>query len=96
MILAAFIIFILHEIQISADTTVRKRTWKDDLCSPVKGVEGVFEEERQQTVGPGVCPEQVQHAEAGTRVADPGQELKLERGLAVKLALNVVLEHQLS
>ena len=66
------------------------------LCSPVKGVEGVFEEERQQTVGPGVCPEQVQHAEAGTRVADPGQELKLERGLAVELALNVVLENQLS
>ena len=62
---------------------------------PVQCVEGVFEEEGQEAISPGVCPEQVKDAETRTAVADPGQELELESGLAVKLALNVVLKHKL-
>ena len=48
------------------------------LCQPVQGVEGILEEERQEAVSPGVCPEQVEDSEPGTAEADPGQELELE------------------
>ena len=50
----------------------------------MKCVKGVFEEECQEAVSPGVGPEQVKDAETRTAVADPGQELKLEGGLERK------------
>ena len=46
---------------------------------PVEAVEGVFKEERHQTVGPGVCTEHVKHSQLRTAVADTGQEFKLRR-----------------
>ena len=55
-------------------------------------MEGVPEEERHQAVGPGVGAEDVEDPESGAAEADPGQELELEVGFAVQLALDVVLE----
>ena len=45
----------------------------------VKAVEGVFEEESDQAVCPGVCTEHIKHSQLGTAVTNPGQELKLGR-----------------
>ena len=113
MVLTALIIFILHEVEIPVDNIAALNLNSASLPPPVKCVKGVLEEECQEAVSPGVSPEQVEYAETRTAVADPGQELKLERGLerklnsahsslnritqylAVKLALNVVLQHKL-
>ena len=47
----------------------------------MKAVEGVFEEECEEAVGPGVRPEQIERAKLGATEADPSEELELERGL---------------
>ena len=65
------------------------------MSSPVQAVEGILEEESQKTVCPGIGPEEVQHPQPGAAEADPGEELELEGCLAVELALDVVLEHEL-
>ena len=46
---------------------------------PVEAVEGVFKEERHQTVGPGVRTEHIKHSQLRTAVTDTGQEFKLRR-----------------
>ena len=58
-------------------------------------MERILEEKSYETIGPGVGAEDVEHAELGTAEPDPGQELELEVGPTVQLALDVVLEHQL-
>ena len=58
-------------------------------------MEGVLEEECNKAVRPGVCSEHVKDPQLGTAEPNTGQELKLEVGLAVQLALDVVLEDQL-
>ena len=46
----------------------------------VEAVEGVLEEERHQTVSPGVRAKHVKHSQFGTTVTNPGQELELKLG----------------
>ena len=60
----------------------------------MQGVEGVFKKERDEAVRPGVRPENVKDLEVRAGVADPGEELELEVGSAVQLALDVVLERK--
>ena len=99
MVLTAFIIFILHKVEISEDRRSNIIVVLSTLCvsmsSPVQAVEGILEEESQKTVCPSVGPEEVQHPQPGAAEADPGEELELEGCLAVELALDVVLEHEL-
>ena len=60
----------------------------------VQTVECVSEEEGHETIRPGVRAKYVQDPEPGTSEADPGQQLKLEIGLGVELALHVVFENE--
>ena len=60
----------------------------------MQGVEGVFKKERDEAVRPGVRPENVKDLEVRAGVAYPGEELELEVGSAVQLALDVVLERK--
>ena len=57
----------------------------------VEAVEGIFEEESDQAVSPGVCTEHVKHSQLGTAVTNPGQELKLGRRLGVRLRREKIL-----
>ena len=50
----------------------------------MKAVEGVFEEECEEAVGPGVRPKQIERAQLRAAEADPSEELELERGLERK------------
>ena len=98
MVLTAFIIFILHKVEISEDRSniiVVLSTSCVSMSSPVQAVEGILEEQRQKAVCPSIGPEEVQHPQPGAAEADPGEKLELEGGLAVELALDVVLEHEL-
>ena len=58
-------------------------------------MKGILEEEGNEAVGPGVRAKHIKHPQLGAAEPNPGQELKLEVGLAVQLALDVVLEDQL-
>ena len=99
MVLTAFIIFILHKVEISEDRSNIIDVLSSRSCvsmsSPVQAVEGILEEESQKAVCPCIGPEEVQHPQPGAAEADPGEELELEGCLAVELALDVVLEHEL-
>ncbi len=59
-------------------------------------MKGILEEESDETICPGVRPEHVKDTQLGTAEPDPGQKFKLEVGLAVQLALDVVLQDELS
>ena len=53
------------------------------------------EEQGHKAVCPGVGAEHVEDAQFWATEPDPSQELELEVGPTVQLALDVVLEHQL-
>jgi len=59
---------------------------------PVEAVEGIPEEQGHKAVCPGVCSKHVENAQFWTTEPDSSQELKLEVGLAVELALYVVFQ----
>ena len=67
-----------------------------DNHAPVEAVEGVSEEQSHKAVCPGVGSKHVKNAEFWTTEPDSSQELKLEVGFAVELALYVVFQDQLS
>jgi hypothetical protein len=58
-------------------------------------MKGVSEEECYEAVCPGIRAKHVEDPQLGTAEPDPGQELELEVGLTVQLALDVVLQDQL-
>ena len=58
----------------------------------MQAVEGVSEEQGHKAVCPGVGAEHVEDAQFWTTEPDSSQELELEVGFAVELALDVVLQ----
>ena len=58
----------------------------------MEAVEGVSEEQGHKAVGPGVCSKHIEYSQFWTTEPNSSQELKLEVGLAVELALYVVFQ----
>ena len=95
VVAAALVLLVLHEVEVPA-TNISSHInvcWSErDNCAPVQAVEGVSEEQGHKAVCPGVGAEHVEDAQFWTTEPDPSQELELEVGFAVELALYVVLQ----
>ena len=62
---------------------------------PVKAVESIPKKQRHEAICPRVCSENVENSQLGATEADPAEQVELEVGFAVQLALDVVLQDEL-
>ena len=59
-------------------------------------MKGVFKEQSNQTISPGICSIHIKHTQSWTAETNTCEELKLEVSTTINLALDIVLEDKLS
>ena len=63
---------------------------------PVKAVESIPKKQRHEAIRPRVCSENVENPQLWATETDSAEQVELEVGFAVELALYVVFQDQLS
>ena len=65
------------------------------LRKPVKAVESIPKKQRHEAIRPSVCSENIKNPQLWATESDSAEQVELEVGFAVQLALDVVLQDEL-